>query len=447
MPNISYGDYLADNSGKMMVNDNSNNNNNNNNSGNGNGNNQPHNSMSPMTAEEKSASSVISNQPISAAPNTKDNGSNSNSSSIGFLPIVAEESSNSISNSYFGFPTSDSGIFNDSSAAASSASLMNLYSTSSGSQEQQDQLMMFNANPYYSSAVAMDPFGTAVSGAGDLLNSSSTRSSYSQAVYQQQLEMSGLSAGAGAGAGGSTNNNGNQHGKRRSATIGSEYEFYGNNNGNVFDNSTASSAAAAAVVTGGGANERQFACSFHGCGYRFKRYEHLKRHLRTHTGEKPFVCMVEGCGKSFARSDNLQQHLKVHSGSGGKSLRASKNASRRTSINAGNSIMHNPYSQTPAVNGTVLNEKLMGFLAHEQQQQQQQQQSFNNAAGTGFYAYPADNLFLSGGMQDSTGLTFPQQDQQQQHQQQQQQQQYYDGPAANNGHGNVFAFNPDSFEF
>lgn len=318
-------------------------------------------------------------------------------------------------------------------------------------------MIMFNANPYnnyFSGAVAMDPFGAAVhnhfaASAGDLNNSNnSTRSSYSQAVYQQeQLQMSGPSAGAGV------NNNSSQHGKRRSATIGSEYELYNNgndsNNGNnsiVFDNSNA------AAVTAG-ANERQFACSFHGCGYRFKRYEHLKRHLRTHTGEKPFVCMVDGCGKSFARSDNLQQHLKVHNGSGGKSLRASKNASRRTSINAGNSLMLNPYSHqsnpaAAAVNGTVLNEKLMGFLAHEQQQQQ----SFNDG---GFYAYPAstnpDSLFLSGGMlQDSssvaTGLTFPQQDQHHQHQQQQQQ--YYDGPSATNtGHGNVFSFNPDSFEF
>ena len=51
-------------------------------------------------------------------------------------------------------------------------------------------------------------------------------------------------------------------------------------------------------------------CPLYSCGRLFKRMEHLKRHLRTHTMEKPFMCTR--CGKRFSRSDNLTQHLRTH---------------------------------------------------------------------------------------------------------------------------------------
>ena len=54
---------------------------------------------------------------------------------------------------------------------------------------------------------------------------------------------------------------------------------------------------------------KQFVCSY--CMRRFKRQEHLKRHVRSlHTNEKPFDCTL--CGKQFSRSDNLAQHIKTH---------------------------------------------------------------------------------------------------------------------------------------
>ncbi|CCC68544.1 hypothetical protein NCAS_0B04600 [Naumovozyma castellii] len=54
---------------------------------------------------------------------------------------------------------------------------------------------------------------------------------------------------------------------------------------------------------------KQFACDY--CERRFKRQEHLKRHVRSlHIGEKPYACHI--CNKNFSRSDNLTQHIKTH---------------------------------------------------------------------------------------------------------------------------------------
>lgn len=59
-------------------------------------------------------------------------------------------------------------------------------------------------------------------------------------------------------------------------------------------------------------SSRPFVCQFKDCNSAFKRFEHLKRHNRIHTGERPFKCTFPGCYKKFARSDNLSQHLKIH---------------------------------------------------------------------------------------------------------------------------------------
>ena len=56
---------------------------------------------------------------------------------------------------------------------------------------------------------------------------------------------------------------------------------------------------------------KQFVCELNGCGRRFRRQEHLKRHYRSlHTADRPFICTV--CNKRFSRSDNLTQHQRTH---------------------------------------------------------------------------------------------------------------------------------------
>lgn len=58
---------------------------------------------------------------------------------------------------------------------------------------------------------------------------------------------------------------------------------------------------------GGDSPAKTFTCPVKSCGRLFKRLEHLKRHVRTHTQERPYVCNL--CGKKFSRSDNLAQYL------------------------------------------------------------------------------------------------------------------------------------------
>ncbi|KAF8884475.1 STE like transcription factor-domain-containing protein [Infundibulicybe gibba] len=62
---------------------------------------------------------------------------------------------------------------------------------------------------------------------------------------------------------------------------------------------------------GGALRGKAFPCPLFSCGRHFKRMEHLKRHLRTHTLERPYAC--PRCAKRFSRSDNLNQHLRTHS--------------------------------------------------------------------------------------------------------------------------------------
>lgn len=58
--------------------------------------------------------------------------------------------------------------------------------------------------------------------------------------------------------------------------------------------------------------DRPYKCEVPFCSRAFKRHEHLKRHMKMHSGERPFKCTYPGCFKTFSRSDNLTQHYRTH---------------------------------------------------------------------------------------------------------------------------------------
>lgn len=74
-------------------------------------------------------------------------------------------------------------------------------------------------------------------------------------------------------------------------------------------------------ITTNTSNIKSHICPIIQCQGRFKRLEHLKRHMRIHTLERPFSCNFPGCQKSFSRSDNLSQHVKTHTKSSDKRRR------------------------------------------------------------------------------------------------------------------------------
>lgn len=74
-------------------------------------------------------------------------------------------------------------------------------------------------------------------------------------------------------------------------------------------------ARSATVMELGPYPQKSHSCPIPTCGRLFKRLEHLKRHVRTHTQERPYICPY--CSKAFSRSDNLAQHKRTHDRSEG----------------------------------------------------------------------------------------------------------------------------------
>ncbi|KAJ7288013.1 hypothetical protein C8J57DRAFT_1214245 [Mycena rebaudengoi] len=69
--------------------------------------------------------------------------------------------------------------------------------------------------------------------------------------------------------------------------------------------------------------KRRYVCP--DCDKAFSTSSHLGRHAKVHTGEKNYECTFPGCGVRCSRQDNLQAHYRVHLAppSGGKGTRKS----------------------------------------------------------------------------------------------------------------------------
>lgn len=94
--------------------------------------------------------------------------------------------------------------------------------------------------------------------------------------------------------------------KKRSPTDKHRFAFFKGYPCTVNDNPSESSGHSAGMDV----NPRGYHMCQKGCPKKFKRAEHLKRHMKSeaHSVEKPYVCRV--CHKPFNRNDNLRQHYK-----------------------------------------------------------------------------------------------------------------------------------------
>ncbi|RIA97948.1 hypothetical protein C1645_871045 [Glomus cerebriforme] len=90
-------------------------------------------------------------------------------------------------------------------------------------------------------------------------------------------------------------------------------------------------------------------CDWPGCTWSFKRLEHLKRHMITHTGERKYTCGYPGCGKRFGRSDNFAAHYRTHNRTTPRKSRGTVKSKNKIQLDNSNDIsrqLHNNNNET-----------------------------------------------------------------------------------------------------
>ena len=65
-------------------------------------------------------------------------------------------------------------------------------------------------------------------------------------------------------------------------------------------------------TTDGEAKDKPYMCDAPGCGKRYTRADHMRRHKLSHDGNKQFKCHYEGCSFAFYTKYHLNRHLKTH---------------------------------------------------------------------------------------------------------------------------------------
>ncbi|XP_012562910.2 uncharacterized protein LOC100213175 [Hydra vulgaris] len=60
--------------------------------------------------------------------------------------------------------------------------------------------------------------------------------------------------------------------------------------------------------------EKQFSCTFNGCGRTYKTKGNLKTHQKIHSGKFSFYCDYEGCEKGFVSAYSFKVHYRHHTG-------------------------------------------------------------------------------------------------------------------------------------
>ncbi|KAJ1951708.1 hypothetical protein EC988_003954 [Linderina pennispora] len=105
---------------------------------------------------------------------------------------------------------------------------------------------------------------------------------------------------------------------------------------------------------------RNYRCGMQSCAASFKRPEHLKRHMLTHTQIRPFKCTAGGCGKRFSRRDNYITHCKKHetseSASEGSSGKRSRYSTESVQSSVGNTPRSSPEPRPSSIFSLLNNE-------------------------------------------------------------------------------------------
>ncbi|GES78486.1 zinc finger C2H2 protein ECU08_0560-like [Rhizophagus clarus] len=102
--------------------------------------------------------------------------------------------------------------------------------------------------------------------------------------------------------------------------------------------------------------KNRHACDWPGCTWSFKRLEHLKRHMITHTGERKYTCSYPGCGKRFGRSDNFAAHYRTHNKATSRKSRGTAKSKNKIQLNNYNDTLTQQHNSNNVMHDKSVND-------------------------------------------------------------------------------------------